>query len=359
MSEKHNIALIISLNFRAAHISHLVASYRQMEELGFESWCVVHPDAIPFLPKDVRYTTDIKRFKRITISVFWFPSLKNISMMLKLKIKHGSKILYVFHEPIESFATYRRSGNSIMSTINIFCKYYAGLSFLFLSDRVLLPSNKAVNLYKSGMSKYINGKYDYFPLMYPDERTPESNTFERIFISYIGGISKDHAFSEFVEFIWNLYKSKIDLGVRFLIASWQQLPQEEKIDELIASGALETHCGHPMTNEEINKYYAKSYFVWNAYNRTTQSGVLAKGFMFGTPAIVMREHLSEFIEDGREVIAISDNKNQRELAEATQKLVRDHQQFSIKAIENFHKNYDYHIHNGRMNELLEKLRILR
>ena len=60
-------ALIISLNFNPGHVSHMVASYKQCEELGYESVYYVNPAFIPFLPKDSRAVsaTDGKRLKEI------------------------------------------------------------------------------------------------------------------------------------------------------------------------------------------------------------------------------------------------------------------------------------------------------
>lgn len=50
---KRGVALIVSLNFNPGHASHLVASYRQMEELGYESVCYVDNRFRGFLPADV------------------------------------------------------------------------------------------------------------------------------------------------------------------------------------------------------------------------------------------------------------------------------------------------------------------
>ena len=48
------IALIISLNFHPGHVSHMVASYKQCEELDYESIYYVNPVLAPNLPKDSR-----------------------------------------------------------------------------------------------------------------------------------------------------------------------------------------------------------------------------------------------------------------------------------------------------------------
>ena len=55
------IALISSLKFRPAHLSHLIASYRQFEDLGYQSILFIHPDFIPFLPIGIHYCTSLNK----------------------------------------------------------------------------------------------------------------------------------------------------------------------------------------------------------------------------------------------------------------------------------------------------------
>ena len=52
-------SLIISLNFHPGHVSHMVASYKQCEELGYESVFYVNPAFIPYLPKGSRIVSAV------------------------------------------------------------------------------------------------------------------------------------------------------------------------------------------------------------------------------------------------------------------------------------------------------------
>ena len=61
-----------------------------------------------------------------------------------------------------------------------------------------------------------------------------------------------------------------------------------------------------MTTEEINRHYRESVLTWNAYKRSTQSGVLPNALMQGTPLLVSdRPDVRECITDGREGRIIS------------------------------------------------------
>ena len=72
-------ALIISLNFNPGHVSHMVASYKQCEELGYKSVYYVDSAFCPFLPKGscVNIASGGIAFK-VDLAVFLFPSQKNL-----------------------------------------------------------------------------------------------------------------------------------------------------------------------------------------------------------------------------------------------------------------------------------------
>ncbi|MBD5261375.1 MAG: hypothetical protein HDS38_04505 [Bacteroides sp.] len=350
----NEIALIVSLNFRAAHISHLLASYRQMEELGYKSILYIDKNFIPFLPTTVDYITDLGELEHISVAIFWFPALKNINAMIKLKLRHDAKIIYIYHEPVEAFSSYLKSGNSFWWTIKYFLKYYIGLTFIKLADKIILPSKKALELYQQNVTNKLNSNYSYLPLLYEDESQYIENQ-NREFFSYIGGISFDHAFDKYLDFIYEYYKKSETLPIKFLIASWRQLPKDSRISEMKDAGVLTIQCGKPLTNDEINKFYASTLLVWNAYNRTTQSGVLAKSFMFGTPGLVLKKNLSEFIQDKKEVIAIESNTNFNQIKNAIQYAIENIDQLSISARSNYLKNYDYKSHNLEMKNILHSL----
>ena len=76
---------------------------------------------------------------------------------------------------------------------------------------------------------------------------------------------------------------------------------------MINSGTLRLSYGRPLTNLEINQAYERSFCVWNVYRRSTQSGVLPKAFMFGTPVIASNlGSFPEFVRDGENGYLVDD-----------------------------------------------------
>lgn len=296
-------ALIISLNFNPGHVSHMVASYKQCEELGYKSVYYVDSAFCPFLPKGscVNIASGGIVFK-VDLAVFLFPSQKNLPLIWKLR-RQGAKVVYIFHEPLAPMRIYCEAGFSKKYLAKLWVIDYINALTVKWSDYILLPSEKAVKYYEEN-SRYTNKDYHYLPLMYSDEREERHTRMPRLYFSYIGTVAADHSFNEYLDFVeWAVTNNRLE-GVNFMVGTKSKFDIPEALKN---SNRITIHQGKPMTDEEINAYYSSSIAVWNAYARTTQSGVLAKSFMFGTPAVVMRANLNEFTHEGQNVVAIDDN----------------------------------------------------
>lgn len=353
VSMARKTALISSLNFRPAHVSHLIASYKQFEDLGYESMLYVHPDFIPFLPINVRYCTSLNKKASYSVALFWFPCLKNIWEIFRLRYIYHTTVLYVIHEPLEKYSVYRKSGNSRFQIVKIYLKNYASVIMAMLSHKILLPSKRAVELYETNHYNRINSDYHYFPLIFDDEYVPSSDS--RKYFSYIGNISTDHAFENYVDCISyftekGLFEGKLD----FLIASKRSVIITPKVEKLLLSGRLTIVDGKPMSNEEINGYYRQSFVVWNAYSRSTQSGVLVKSLMFGTPAIIMQCYQSEYVRNNIGVVAISDNADYEEIRDAVNSILNNFQEYSAEARTIFESRFFYKNFNQQFATILNK-----
>lgn len=346
-------ALVISLNFNPGHVSHLRASYRQFEDLGFESCYYVNKAFERFLPKGARaifYGED--KPKAADVAIVWFPSQKNLSVMWALKRKFKTKIIYCFHEPVTSFKEYHDSGYTRKQVLIERIKDWIGAYTSNIANAVVLPSKKAYNNYLAG-KLYKNPNAIYLPLMYDDERTEEHIKTERKYFSYIGTVAPDHSFNEFVSFIKWAYKQESLNKVHFLIATRSEVLCDDEMNKMIEAGRLKLIQGKPMDDETINSCYASTYVVWNAYARTMQSGVLAKSFMFGTPAIVLRKNLSEFTEDGKEVVAIDDNTSCEQIENAVLTIINNFIDFSKSARNRFENSFFYKNYNNTIKSIIK------
>lgn len=344
-------ALVVSLNFNPGHVSHMVASYRQLREMGYESLYCVNEAFVPYLPEGSQICVYGKDgFKNISLAIIVFPSQKNLKLIRLLK-QRGSKIVYVFHEPLSPLAEYRKAGFSYKYLAKLWLiNQINGLTVKW-SDAVLLPSQKAVTFYNAN-PLYKNTNIHYLPLLYDDERTAEYMNIKRRFFSYIGTVAADHSFGEYLKFVeWAITGNKLP-QLDFMVASKSDFEVPKVIEE---SSRVIIRKGKPFSNNEINECYASTYVVWNAYVRTTQSGVLAKSFMFGTPAIVLQKNLSEFTADGLEVVAIEDNTSCEEIERAILMIMESFESYSDAARRRFEESFYYRQYNEFFKKILSTI----
>lgn len=344
-------ALIISLNFHPGHVSHMVASYRQLEELGYESMYYVAEGFVPYLPKDSRicvYGED--KIVDIVLAIFVFPSQKNLLLIRKLK-QQGAKIVYIFHEPLAPMKEYRKAGFSYKYLAKLWIINRISSLTVKWSDAILVPSKKAEKFYHAN-PLYKNENVHYLPLLYDNERTDELAQTEREYFAYIGTVAADHSFNEYLRFVeWAIQENRL-ADLKFLIATKSEFEVPRAIAE---SPRVVIQKGMPLSDEEINRYYASTYVVWNAYARTTQSGVLAKSFMFGTPAIVLRKNLSEFTVDGQEVAAIDNNTSFEEIEKAVLQITEDFEHYTTAARKRFEDTFYYRQYNNTFSKILTSI----
>lgn len=344
--------LVISLNFNPGHVSHMIASYKQCKELGYKPFYYVSQPFVDFLPKDSQSLVyGLDSVENCDLAVFLFPAKTNLRVIYDLKHRFGSKIVYIFHEPLAPMKVYRKAGFSYKYLARLWVINKISALTVKWSNLVLLPSKKAIEFYEAN-SQYKNKNYHYIPLLFDDERTSLLAKKQREYFSYIGTVAADHSFKEYLRFVeWAVIENRIP-KLKFLIATKSEF---EVPQALVESSRVRIQKGKPLSDAEINECYASTYVVWNAYARTTQSGVLAKSFMFGTPAIVLRKNLSEFSDDGKEVVAIDNNTYYDEVEAAISSIINDFEHYSNCARNRFEEVFFYKKYNEELNQLLSSI----
>ena len=215
------------------------------------------------------------------------------------------------------------------------------------SDCILIPSRKAVEYYQKN-PKYKNSNVQYVPLLYDDEAI-SMEPCNRQYISYIGTVAADHSFDEFIKYVEKAIDSNWNPGYNYLIATKSEF---DVPDKLSSSTRVVIKKGTPLTNDEINHAYASSILVWNAYTRTTQSGVLAKAYMFGTPALVMKHNLNEFMIDKQTVFSISDNTDVNEIQNGVENIILSFDSYTKSCRDLFLTHFYYRNYNKILKEIL-------
>lgn len=295
-------AILISLRFNPAFVQHLVAYAKALNALNFETEFRLNRayEGVSDLAGLATIATEsgVSEVCSPTHAVFLNVSTENADLAARLK-QAGTRILYLYHEPRKVTLDCLKSGGLRDLFIGA-AAHRVSVPLLRLADKVVLGSEYALDVYKRGDAHY-NKSACYFPLIYDDEAgpiTPKAIS-QKLHFSYVGNISHVHGFDQYVDLMRESLRRGSDM--RFLIASRYPLPGFVLKDRIVRSNLdrITFLCGRTLQNSEINDCYARSFCVWNLYRRSTQSGVMPKAFMFGTPVLVSRiGSFPEFVKDG-------------------------------------------------------------
>ena len=339
-------ALLVSNRFNPGHLSHLEGNAKMLENNGFVVYFKVHPKFIIF--SDViekcqkkNKTLNWMLLRKRDLFIVWFPSISAVINLLFVKLFTRATSVYVYHEPYTSFSSYRAAGFSWLKALRVTAISWVSRVICSLSDKIILPSARAFDAIPK--AKIESHRYAKINLIFADETGPQTQGLKREFVSYIGTIAEDHAFDEFVRLMRACIAGQTLQPLRFLVATRSNVPERHRavIDQCVSSGRLVLHSGSPMSNEQINLFYAQSFVIWNAYRRSMQSGVLPKAYMFGTPVLVSTNNKSEYFQDKVHGVLIS---NRYTVQEFQQAIVRLHNEWPVisQNCRNYYlNNFDY------------------
>lgn len=338
-------AVLTSKRFNPGHASHLEANAALLEQFGFEVRLNVHKDYRSMAGFAVK-GREAGFLRSLTLCegdlfICWFPSISVLLEIMFVRMLTNATLVYVYHEPYTSFSSYRSAGFSRLKAFRVAGISIVSLAICGLCQKIILPSSRAFDALPK--AKHNLKRYAKINLMFADETGVRTDGLKREFISYIGTIAEDHAFDDFVRIMDICISEQKLLPYKFLISTRSQFPEKHRgvINSCVSSGRLVVQSGTPMTNCQINGYFAKSFVVWNAYKRSMQSGVLPKAYMFGTPVIVSNNNENEYFQGGVHGALISDRYAVNEFVQAIERLEKNWLDISQNCRSYYLQNFDY------------------
>jgi len=319
-------ATLVSKRFNPGHISHLEANAKLLRSYGCDVRFYVHKSFLSFPDSSIKGSElgflGFLTLRRGDLFIIWFPSISVVLDLLLVRLMTPATTVFVYHEPYTSFSNYREAGFGWLKSLRITAISFVSRITCALSDKIILPSLNAFNALPQAKSE--PHRYAQINLMFADESRTIPHNVNREFVSYIGTIAEDHAFDQFVRLMVSCIAAQTLRPLRFLIATRSKVPEQQRevIEQCVSSGRLVLQSGIAMTSTQINRFYAQSFVVWNAYKRSMQSGVLPKAYMFGTPLLVSINNVSEYFQDGIHGILISDRYSLEEFQQAIIRLER-------------------------------------
>lgn len=300
-------AAVISLHFSPAHASHMAALGRLLQELGFEVTFLVAPGYLSFpeLSSIARVEVFSSRAFNLEcqgfgLAVFCNAALRNSHAAGRMS-HQGVKILYVFHEPGEMR---KQCIEDWMQAMKFPIATLCSIAMLRRSSAVIVPSENAKNQYNRLFSKY-NRNAHAMPLMFDDElgweRVKRWSERKKCF-SFLGGAGKGHGFEDFTKFAKYAIVQGCTFPFRIITRTRlsSRFLEDPTLARAMESGQLTVEHGRVFSNEEMNQACLESFCVWNVYRRSTQSGVLPRAFMAGTPVLARRiGSFPEYVIEGK------------------------------------------------------------
>lgn len=354
-----NKAVIMSAKYAPGHFSHMLAYDRLFRAIGFEPTMLLD-DGYENFQKDYSgyHYTYFKEIRSVQadILLIYNMSTKDVKYIRMLKQTNPDmKVLFVYHEPWFGYAKWwddlRSKRESFVDSVKTLGRYFFAKSLLKNTDTVLLPSRKAEEYYKTICAE-INGSYAVFPLVFTDE-AENAAIREKKYFSFISTVQNSKNFTMFLEYV--RYKARKDASAFFQIATRSDISAfiDKPLQDLIGQKRLIVNHAHSLANEEINHAYSVSNCTWMLYNRSTQSGVICKSFMFGAPVIASDTGSFREAVNADNGTILSGAYTLDDIDQAYEAIKRDLPRLSQGARETFLQQFYYGAHVERFRKLID------
>lgn len=342
-------AAIISQKFNLGHLSGLMGWYSMLETLGYKTTLYLDRQYDGFIGEGRNISFDINKIQHPDVAVIFNLSTQDAKIIHYLKKKTSAKILFIHHEPWKGWKqeSHARSYD-IKSMIKPVAKKLFALPVLKNCDVVICPSKQAADTYAQNEAKY-NSRYIEFPLVFLDECPGGNYEQDKKYFSFIATASMDKAIDKYFEFV--KYASQKDKKIVFQVVTSSDITKflsDKEIQQLISNKRLSITQGRGLTELEMNQAYNNSRCTWLAYRISTQSGVIPKAFMWGSPCVASNVGAFREVVDGTNSILVPSCDSLDEILEAYHKIMHDEQRFQTAARTTFEKLYSA---NSRVPEL--------
>ena len=343
--------LIASVHFGAGHTAHLQAYQKLSEECGYETALYLHRDYMKLF-NSIQGRLFFTEDEVITFNpdVVWIynTGTENIKL-IKLAKELCCHIVYVLHEPYMGFKELMKDG-SYWWKQGIACVLNDWICMK--SDRVVLSSKYAAKNCRKYM-RCAYRKHVMFPLIFEDEMIKD--TVNREYFTMASAYDDPKASDEFLNFV---KESSDKNDIKFRIATRTEISEklnDPVVKKMIDSGRLVVQQGRPLTEDEMNIAYRTSFVTWNAYKRSTQSGVLAHSFMQGSPVIATHVgSFDEYVVDGKTGAFIKDYTYQ-EIFNVCKRMEEDIETISSNCRKAFLHRFYYKNQKNRFRKIVESL----
>ena len=335
---------ILSGKFSIGVLSSLEALYELIEINNWTAFFIINDEYKHYIDTNkYKNIIEINNINNLFIDclIIYNISFYDRTIIKKLKrINHKIKVIFIYHEPWRGYWLEFKRQKSFRNYLKTFGRKILSMQILKMVDEIWLPSEMAKVEYCKIDYKF-NNNYYVFPLIFRDELNFSIKLKDKKFFSYIATVDSSRRFNDFLAFIKKYSNKKSEF--KFLIATKSNLNKyiDKDLKNMIDKKQLVIIHNHNLTTEEINDAYYKSWCVWLLYETSTQSGVLCKSFMFGTPVIASNiEAFREYIDNSTSAI-INDYRDMENIFNEALYIKRNLNELSENARKKFLNTFYY------------------
>jgi glycosyltransferase involved in cell wall biosynthesis len=285
------------VHYTYAHASHMIALAQSFRALGFAVTFILDEGYLSLSGLSlIGDTVPVSQYhnepaRPIEVAIFCNSAIKNQSLARTLRAQKTS-VLYLFHEPESVWNWQVLKSEGAMKAVRFLFSTYYSIKTLRQASGVIVCSSYAQWLYQQNYLRFNSNVY-VMPLLFDDEVGTER--FEQMrskkqYVGFVGTACKAHGFDAFVNFAkFSLRKgSDISFAIATRINLASLLQSDQELANLVKQGKIRMQHGRELSNEEINQHSLECFCIWNVYRRSTQSGVLPRSYMAGTPVLASR-----------------------------------------------------------------------
>lgn len=348
--------VIISAKFSPPQMSHFAAISALFKELGHSPYLLLHPSyqsKLDDIEAQVYYINQIDTMPVMDVAMVYNMSLHDTKILSRLKKGNNFKSFFVYHEPWYGMSywirDFFRGGVKMLMLPRLVAIHYFAKKLLKTVDCVILSSERGKEQYLKKDVKY-NSTYKVFPLVFKDE-TKNIPYQEREYFSYIATASKEKNFPLFINFISHYLPIDPNLKVQIITKSDISKYWNHELDKYVRNGRILLQTGRNLENREINLALMRSSCTWLYYHHSTQSGVLARSFMCGSPILASNQGFQEFINGKNGLICSSGQFD--DLYKSYNEICKKKEQMSKNSRESF-RMFDYKEFKNAFFEILDR-----
>jgi glycosyltransferase involved in cell wall biosynthesis len=356
------------MHYTYAHASHMIALGQSLRALGFAVTFILDSKYLSICGfSRIGDTVPASQFRNnserppIDVAVFCNSAVKNHSLVRTLRAEKTS-VFYLFHEPETVWSWQVLKSEGAMKALRFFFSTYYSIKTLRQASGVIVCSSYARSLYQRNFLRF-NRNVHVMPLPYDDEVGAER--FEQMrsrkqYFGFVGTACKAHGFDAFVKYAKFALRNGSDIP--FVIATWVDLASllrsDQELAALVKQGKIRMQHGRELSNDEINQHSLECFCIWNVYRRSTQSGVLPRSFMAGTPVLASRVgSFPEEVQPGHTGEFASVNENPAAILATVQNLRAHAADYFDECRKIFLEKYYYRANHNLLSEIIESTSI--